>query len=970
MIKSRITHGRNVRSKRGWSAAGMLCAALYLACGGSDVGSAGSTPAADADAGAPRDPLITEPTRDCSAHDPLSPEETIRVDAALCRLNVDVDRALPPMRDEEGNVLLTPHEAKKLPKTMNDPQGEETIAWHPLGRDNVVYRPEKEIFAAAALTEQTRLAGGIYEMNNRNNEWSVRASLRDTKLMEIGNLDDNDAATAWVHHSVKSGTAGDFDGDGIQEAAVVYLDRDTGEVRLNVYAYDDASKAGTTTTYSLGSFPHYSPSSGVASPGHVDIAAGDIDGDGRDELIVALGVRSYSSMPEYALGDPNAWNESTAGAAKIIVLDDKTKGFAKLTEKSFGDGDARAIYVATGNGKPDARHKAEIAVSVSIGGQAKGYVYQYTPTKGGDKLTLLMDDSQNITVNGRNAYLADVTFGDLNHDRRGEFIFAGIEKPGPSNPDTKYVAMSLQYDGKKFSPMPSQARAWTDLSSGDWAPSNGSGNCGQQSTCDFIKVLDVFAETLDINGDGNQELLINNWVVTSGFVALTDKDGTTVMSGMLNNDNSQPRVDVAGRIVNAPHTAFHRSNTWIAVGDFSGSGKDQILYWGRNKGAERSAPQSGDDAIRIFGWDTGGNFRTLGHRSLPRALVDNAAGNYPVLFGLNADADSAHVKFKTSHTNYTEPLPLAAIAAAPCFASDAAKQNLEECHSTYTKLSSRSSAAGSGIHVFGGIAGGLHTSIIGTEDDLLFGVYADYEGTTTKTTETSESNSWEAGANQDMVVFTSLPVDEFFYEVTSVGANKVFVNGKEVKVADEIKLAIPRQESSLGAELAYYNRVMKDLGPTRVIGPEVFKHTPGDPYSYPSRDEIDRLEKEWVAAGRPFLRSSKGMEVTVPQGATSVAAVTLGETVEEARSRSHEVGFKATFSGNKGTFAYEVEAGVGYLWSVEFAETTGFELEGSIGGIGDDAFFERNRYGVGVASYLAVGHTGEMRVVNFWREAR
>ncbi|MBX3198914.1 MAG: VCBS repeat-containing protein [Labilithrix sp.] len=965
-----MTRGQSVRSKQGWSAAGMLCAALYLACGGSDVASGGSTPTTDADGGAPRDALITEPSRDCSAYDPLSPEETVRVDAALCRLNIDVDRALPPMRDEEGNALLTPHEVEKLAKTTNDPKGEEAIAWHPLGRDNVVYHPEKEVFAAAALTEQTRLAGGIYEMNNRSDEWSLRASLRDTKLMEIGNLDDNDAATEWVHHSVKAGTAGDFDGDGIQEAAVVYLDRNTGEVRLNVYAYDDTSKAGTTTTYSLGSFPHYSPSSGVASPGHVDIAAGDIDGDGRDELIVALGVRSYSSMPEYALGDPNAWNESTAGAAKIIVLDDKTKGFAKLTEKSFGNGDARAIYVATGNGKPDARHRAEIAVSVSIGGQAKGFVYQYTPTKGGDKLTLLMDDSQNIAVNGRNAYLADVTFADLNHDRRGEFIFAGIEKPGPSNPDTKYVAMSLQYDGKKFSPMPSQARAWTDLSSGDWAPSNGSGDCGQQSTCDFVKVLDVFAEPLDIDGDGKQELLINNWVVTSGFVPIADKDGTTVISGMLNNDNSQPRVDSGGRIVNAPHTAFHRSNTWIAVGDFTGNGKDQVLYWGRNKGADRSPPQSGDDAIRIFGWDTEGNFRTLGHRSLPRALVDNPSGNYPVLFGLNADADSAHVKFKSSHTNYTEPSPLAAVAAAPCFASEEMKQNLDGCRSAYTKLSSRSSAAGSGIHVFGGIAGGLHTTIIGSEDDLLFGVYADYEGTTTKTAEVSESNTWEAGANQDMVVFTSIPIDEFLYEVTSVGTSKVFLDKQEIKVGDVIKLAVPRQEMHLGAELAYYNRVMKDLGPSRVIGPDVFKHTPGDPHTYPPVDEINRLEQEWVAAGRPFLRSSPDKVVTVPHGASSVATVTLGETEEIAESRSHEVGFKATFSGNKGTFAYEVEAGVGFLWSVELADTTGFELEGSIGGIGDDALFERNRYRVGASSYFAVGHTGQMRVVKFWRDAR
>ncbi|MDF2694003.1 MAG: hypothetical protein K0S65_2386 [Labilithrix sp.] len=962
------TTRRFVRPNGRWSTISMLSAAFFLACGGgSDTAPASVTP--DGGGATPGASLINEPSKDCSAYDPLSPDETVRVSSALCRLNVDVDKALAPIRDAEGNALVTPHEAAKMSMTRSDEEA--PIPWHPLGRDNVVYRPEKEVFALAALTEQTRLAGGIYEMNNLNNEWSVQASLRDTKLAEIGNLDDNDPATEWVHHSVKSGTSGDFDGDGIEEAALVYLDRNTGGVHLNLFGYDSTSKTATTTTYALGTFPHFSPSAGEASPGHVDITSGDIDGDGRDELIIALGVRAYSSLPGYALGDPNAWNESTAGAAKIIVLDDKTKNFAKLTEKSFGNNDARAIYVATGNGKPDARHKAEIAISVSVAGQAKGYIYEYTPAIGGDKLTLLMDDSQIISADGHAAYLADVTFADLNQDRRGEFVFAGIEKPGPGNPDTSYVAMSLQHDGKKFVPVPSQARAWKDLTSGDWAPSNGTGDCRQQSTCDFVKVLDVFAETLDINGDGNQEVLINNWVVTSGFNAIADSDGTTIMAGMLNNDNSQPRVDGSnGNLLQAPHNAFHRSNTWIAVGDFDGNGKDEILYWGRNNGAGKPAPQSGANAIRIFGWDTTGNFRTLGYRSLPRNHPDNAWGNYPVLFALNADADSAHVKFKSSQTNFTEPYPVTAIAAAPCFATGAAKQNLEECHSSYTSLSSHADATGTGFHVFGGIGFGAHAALIGTEDDLLFGVYADYEGTTTRTIETSESNSYEAGSNQDMVVFTSLPVDQFLYEVTSVGKNKVFVNGVEAKVGDVITLSIPRQTTLFGADLGYYNSVVKDIAADRVIGTEVFKHTAGDPHTYPVIGDVDRLQAAKAAADESFNRSSPDKVVTVPQGAVNVAAVSLGETEETVRSRSHEVGGKVSFSGNKGVFAYEAEAGAGYLWSVEIADTTGFELEGSMGGIGDNAFFEKNRYAVGAFSYLTLVAGRSMRVVNFWHESR
>src|SRR5262249_17941892 len=158
-------------------------------------------------------------------------------------------------------------------------------------------------------------------------------------------------------------------------------------------------------------------------------------------------------------------------------------------------------------------------------------------------------------------------------DKLGEFIFAGVEKPSSSNPDTRYVAMTLEYEGSKFAP--GKSRAWTDYTSGDWVPANGGKDCFAKSTCDFVKVLDVFAEALDVNGDKQQEVLINNTVYTDGFVEMSDADGKVTMAGMLNNDNSQVRKDVGGEIVDAPFTVFHRSNTWIAVGDYDGNGKDE-----------------------------------------------------------------------------------------------------------------------------------------------------------------------------------------------------------------------------------------------------------------------------------------------------------------------------------------------------------------------------------------------------------
>ena len=906
----------------------------------------------------PADPKPEIPTfpEHCDAIDAASSDEPTRVQAALCRLGVDVTAALPPIQDGAGNALRTPHEMARAAGAS---------PWHPLGNDTMVYRAEREWFAIAPASPQTRLAAGIYEANNRNNELGNWAALRQTKLKELGNLDDNDPTSAWMHDSVKTGTAADLDGDGYEEAALVYLDRTTGA--LNLVITEDASASHEITHHAIGSFPHFAPFN-TSSPGHLDVAAGDIDGDGFDELIIALGVRSYRSLPPYPQGDPNAWTESDAGAAKILVLDDKRAGFSQLAEKTFGTGDARAIYVATGNGLPDARHIEEIAVSASINGQAKAYVFQYDPDAAGDKLTLLMDDSLNLTVSGRSAYLADVTFGDLNRDGLGEFIFAGVEKPGPANPDTRYVAMSLHARAGRF--VPAQTRAWTDATSGDWVPSNQTGTCVNTSTCDFIKVLDVFAEVLDLQGDGHAEVLINNAVYTDAFAAIPDSDGTVVMAGMLNNDNGQPRNDAGGDIINAPHTVFHRSNTWISVGDFDGNGKDEIAFWGRNRGAHLNPPDSGAQAIQVFGWNTRNNFRTLGYRSLARNHADSPYGNYPVLFALNADDDSARVRFVRSHTNYSEPYPLVALAAAPCYADPAAEQNLEECHSTYTTFSSKADSFAEGGTFHLSVGGGYKHTGSSLEFELMAHYRYDYEGLTGTARELGESTSWEAGSNQDAVVFTSLPLDQFYYEVTAVGTIPLIVGGKTMSVGDEFSVAVPRRTSHMLVNLDYYNAVVASIAPDRTIGREVFAHVAGDPTTYPTSGDVDQLLPQFARPNLPVYRTSADRVVTVPQGGANVVALTLSEDVTRSESYSHEFSGAVSFAGNLGGFAFEVEVGGGYKRDIELSNTTGFELEASIGGIGNDRFYEEHRYGVGTFSYFRQVGGRDLRVVNFWREPR
>jgi hypothetical protein len=944
---------------------------------------------------------------------PVNPpvDNATGITAALEKLGIEKG-AYDTLKDKFGNEMPTPHTdtepyiaesanaaslsrlfkiSKSMINAVTRAVGDATmVAFHPLGKDHTLYWPEKEIFALMPLDNRA-LAGGIYENNNKNNEWSNWASLRDTKLSEIGNLDATDVKTSFINDTVKSGAAGDYDGDGYEEAAVVYLDKTTGGVILKVY--DDKSgeykettytTAGTTAYFKTWDFDDANP------PGHVDVSAGDIDGDGRDELIIALSVRAYNKMPDnYAAGDPNLWEESAnGGQAKIVILDDMASGFSKLTEYTFVGSNARAIYVASGNADTDGLHKAEIAASVSVDDQAKGYVFRYDNSETTPKLVLTMAEPIDIKEGTNSALLADVTFGDFNRDGYPEFTFAGVEKvlPYGVSVDSKYVVLSVQFNGDTVSPSfikTGTTLVWTDYTSGDWIPSNSTAGstCVNTSTCDYIKILDVFAETLDLNGDSYPELLINNkvfeWDTTNGLVQMKDASNNPVeIPGMMNNGNSQARHDWGGGIPVSPFLAFHRSNTWITVGDFDGDRRDEILYWGRNDGwvawlhdhFDEPNTISGEQALKIYGLNTSNNFVRLGNRSLSRKDPNNPAGNYPVLFAINADDDAAIVNFMGSEVIYTEPHPIAAIAASPCFDADTytdAGQNLEECHSSFTLTDGNAygTSEGGAFHLEVAAGGQFDAGI---KQKIMGHFKLDYEGMTGIMDSFTQSKTFETGLNEDAVVFTAYPFDVYYYEVESVGSIPLTINNEVIEPGTMLRITVPRQNRTYLKSLSIYNEAVALIDASRKIGPDIFSHTPGEPFSYPTKTEMAAFENK-----TDFLRTTDDYVVTVPNssGVSSVAFESMSELI---KTTSLEVGGSVSYEGETGDvgFVYSIEVGGGYRFDTEEVTSSGFSVDSSIGGISNTAFFDQNNYSVGAFTYQTTIGAMNTRVVNFWVEKK
>ncbi len=804
--------------------------------------------------------------------------------------------------------------------------------FNPLWQKNVTKFSVHEIVALTSGTDATDSTHprGIYE-NLSGVDYGVHY------LEAVHEFPD---AVSYVMNTVKSGTAGDLDGDGFDEVAIAYIKSD-GDIMLNVTDDKSGTYKSLANGIKVGTTAYFSNDGSSLTPGDMDMSAGDIDGDGKDELIIAVGVRVYQKVD----GD-SVITWASPGIGKIIVLDDASTGFKELATQTYTN--SYAPRVTTGDTNGDM--KSEIAVSISIGSEANYYIYKYENSK----LTQLNGSTSIDHVAGtvhHRPFMADVTSGDLNGNGTPEFIFAGVEKPVT---DTYYVFQSVEFNGTDFTVtgtgIDDDIHA-SDINNGkDYYCVDTATWCSYQ----YVKVLDVFAETLDVDGDGKLELLANNWVRDQNFGRKKDPQGLQMwIWDLMNNRN-----DFESSSINSvPFMAFHRANTWIAVGDFTGDQRDDIAYWGRNRWGD----------ITIAGVDGTGNWISFDGGSDEKwalayfSTVQVAGGDYqyPVLLAANTDDDSMIVQFDRSEIVFTEPIPLAAIAAAPCYGSNVEWQNIGDgCNSSYGDGKTIGSASENSMTVSAAVMGGFDVGDEATlEVEMIVTAEMHVGWSDGKEHSVTKSIAYTSGPNEDIVVFSSVPYDAYYYKVISSPK-------PEVPVGSELLIRVPRKPIVMQAERGYYNNAVKKMNPNRVIETETFNHTPGNPWSYPGRAAAENLLSHPVYGNIGWITDGIG----VGQGSGSTTATI---DVSDATSRSISAGIDLsvdlmfTASGLK----LGGKVGFGTDMDITMSETNFSTYSGSVGAIATDQFTD-NRYSFGLFAYPNVYHPSgfQFHTVNFWVE--
>jgi hypothetical protein len=256
--------------------------------------------------------------------------------------------------------------------TPNDPYGNPLpLGYHPLGKKFTAFQPASELYIAGQVID------------------SVPEHIFEDSSESFAPLSfSSKADTAWTTATFKNGIAADVDGDGLDEfVAVYYVEASTTLRYIMIDPSDDLFREGTIDVSA--------DSTNLDGFHQPAMAAGDMDGDDRDEVFV--------------------------GFSKLYVLDELTQT-AVISSRTYPD--QNDLFVAAGN--LDLDPEDELVVTYTSTDPTKIGRYEIFdeslsgPAQDGD---LTFTDPNNTTQTARETQVA---IGDVDGDRLGEIVYFGL----------------------------------------------------------------------------------------------------------------------------------------------------------------------------------------------------------------------------------------------------------------------------------------------------------------------------------------------------------------------------------------------------------------------------------------------------------------------------------------------------------------------------------------------------------------
>lgn len=709
--------------------------------------------------------------------------------------------------------------------------------------------------------------------------------------------------------NLRNASRGDFDGDGLEELAVVYREEGQSSIQLQIYE-DETQSFNTGQLLALGS---------DAATG-LSIESADFNGDGFSDLVVGVAM---------------------ADGAKLLLVDN-AEGILSVSSTSIdlpqsAPSSVIDLAIGTGNLDYDPSNELVVLVNETFGAPEQGTTRYFIFDDGKNGFAPITDDlvRANLDNVNRTAIVADVSLGDVDGDNLDEILFAGLTNFDP-NGTCAYNYLLVALDDLVRNRVP--------IGATEHQPNIHGG-------CAAGELRYVHVNTPDVDGDGIPEVQANE-LLYEDFAQFPPWTRLIAPMGPMAGTEGEVELPDDSLFANSDGFSgrFDAQNSSMVVADLTSDERQDIIFYSQSTNRLEVWGLSDPNA------DPPGPAVQLGQWRMLKAIEIGDPGTEsvrPVLVSANVNHDSLAISFDEGEYQlvFTEPVLIAALAAPPCYADRG--QNIDACRTEFGTSESTTVAVEDSFTVTAGVTVGFESefSVLGAKTagiEVLASVKARASQIKSEAYTLTKRVVYTTGPIEDTVIFTTIPLDQYIYTITS-HPDPELINSK-------IVVSMPRTPVEIQVERSFYNANVVPGGP--MIDSTVFTHQAGDPLSYPSETDKDgALDRyEGFEAGPRTVGGSGGAQTLEIVVATETGSTTSYGT-------EYELSVQAT----AGVVVAGFSVGLDTERSLQIVHGEESSYTGTVADLPPDSF-AANGYDWGLYTYVLDDHESgqEFEVINYW----
>lgn len=681
---------------------------------------------------------------------------------------------------------------------------------------------------------------------------------------------------------------------------------------------------------------------GTGSSSAKILGVGDFDGDYRDEVFI-LYCKSEGDQNNFTY---SIYDKVNGTDSVITVQTPMDSSFSSSHANWIMPGELAQDVIMAGDVNGDGIDELILTDAINV--------YVYSVGVSSNTVTLLQKIKPVAAEEEDNDLIKQLIVGDFNNDGIDDVIT--VKEDVYSNVDDVYVYNAGKIEFFKGSSGSKPLSSGTLISSGNFKTSTSKQQhafCkGDYDGDDIPEIYCIYSEKNDEYGYAalvvysvmkNQVLFEGNYkynIPTSHGYAVpvcADVDGDGQDEIFFGDTLYKPNGTDLKQLDSIYFTYAYYCLRPLA-GDYNGDRIDEIYFVNSNPKI-KTATSKVNHNVCVYKYysddDGGGHLTNIADTQLKKLEINPTEVPYTKFIVGNFDNDSSKRFRYTGHElTFSDPKILAVLCASPYSQAIVDSERYEgygpgDWSTSFSSGKSNSEGKSQTFGLSAGVGIGFELNFGAVSADSEVMITGNFNKSFSKTTTVSKEITCSGTAAYDHVIFTSIPVDHFYYEITDLNPDSK-ENGKVFEIT------VPRSNTISNMSVDSYN---KRNGNFPDVMPRV--HTVGQPHTYLSKTEA--RAKAYLPAGasedyRFIIEDGSHVtfddSVSLAGGNANELTISVEHESEVSNGKGVEVSVSTELSG--GIFSKATaKAEFGVSYDAEWSQTTGkgTSFSGTIGSL-------------------------------------